>query len=275
MLGALAGAVRAKVIYAGRGRHPAMRLLLVQPRLGAAPDADNLEIIRGLVRSSATPLADDVLLLPEHVVPGGPADAYERAVGDLARTLGCHVVGGSHHQLEGSVNAGVACGPDGAVVGRYEKVRPYAREREYVRPGRCLGELVIAGRRILVLLCADFWFADVILGASALPDLLLVPALSVTRKPTPEYSRALWRHLAVARAYEYGVYVGISDWAHDSDLPLLPAAGVAGLADPTVTEPERLFRPLGASPLAVHELDFERLEDFRHDRRSRGFFWKD
>ena len=102
----------------------------------------------------------------------------------------------------------------------------------------------------------------------------LVPALSVTRKPTPEYSRALWRHLAVSRAYEYGVYVGISDWAHESELPVLPAAGVAGFADPTGTDPEKLFQPLGASAFAAHELDFERLEDFRRDRRSRGFFWK-
>jgi predicted amidohydrolase len=253
-----------------------MRLVLVQPRLRASPGADNLETIHGLVGSSGTPLAsDDVLLLPEHVVPGGRAEVYARAVGDLARALGCHVVGGSHHQLEGSVNAGVACGPDGAVVGRYEKVRPYAGERERVRPGRCLGEVTIAGQRVLVLLCADFWFADVILGAAALPDVVLVPALSVTRKPTPEYSRALWRHLAVSRAYEYGVYVGISDWAHESELPALPAAGVAGFADPTTTDPAMLFQPLGTAPLAVHQLDVARLDAFRQDRRSRGFFWKD
>ena len=254
-----------------------MRLLLVQPRLRAAPDADNLETVRRLVGSSGISVApDDVLLLPEHVVPRGSAEAYERAIGDLARALGCHVVGGSHHQAraDGVINAGVTCAPDGGAVGRYEKVRPYAGERESVRPGRSIGELTIAGRRILVLVCADFWFADVILGATALPDLLLVPALSVTRKPTPEYSRALWRHLAVSRAYEYGVYVGISDWAHDSKLPVLAAAGVAGFADPTVTDPEQLFRPLGGSRLMVHELDFDRLEAFRRDRRSRGFFWK-
>ncbi|TMA96326.1 MAG: carbon-nitrogen hydrolase family protein [Deltaproteobacteria bacterium] len=230
-----------------------MRLLLVQPRLRAAPDADNLETVRRLVGASATVVAaDDVLLLPEHVVPRAGAEAYERAIGDLARVLGCHVVGGSHHQerADGVVNAGVACAPDGGAVGRYEKVRPYAGERASVRPGRSIGEFTIAGRRILVLVCADFWFADVILGATALPDLMLVPALSVTRKPTPEYSRALWRHLAVSRAYEYGVYVGISDWA------------------------EQLFRPLGGSRLMVHELDFDRLEAFRRDRRSRGFFWK-
>src|SRR5207244_11035847 len=151
-----------------------------------------------------------------------------------------------------------ACDPGGAVVGRYEKVRPYAGERARVQPGRRVGEIAIAGRRILVLLCADFWFADVILGATTLPDVVLVPALSVTRKPTPEYSRALWRHLAVSRAYEYGVYVGISDWAHESELPLLPAAGVAALADPTGTDSEKLFQPLAASALAAPEPHFDR-----------------
>src|SRR5207249_1201105 len=95
--------------------------------------------VRRLVGSSTTVVApDDVLLLPEHVVPRGGAEAYERAVGDLARALGCHVVGGSHHQAraDGVFNAGVACAPDGGVVGRYEKVRPYSGERESVRPGR-------------------------------------------------------------------------------------------------------------------------------------------
>src|SRR5207237_10145760 len=136
--------------------------------------------------------------------------------------------------------------------------RPYSCERESVRPGRSIGEFTIAGRRILVLVCADFWFADVILGASALPDLLLVPALSVTRKPTPAYSRALWRHLAVSRAYEYGVYVGISDWAHESKLPALAAAGVAGVAAPTTTQPDEPFRPPGRSPVAAPQPDPDR-----------------
>ena len=49
-----------------------MRLLLVQPRLRAALDADNLGTVRLLVRASEPTLsADDVLLLPEHVVPAG------------------------------------------------------------------------------------------------------------------------------------------------------------------------------------------------------------
>jgi predicted amidohydrolase len=255
-----------------------MRLGLVQPALRAAPDADNLRVIRTVVDQADVRLgADDVLLLPEHVTPTPQAEPYEREIGALARALGCHVVGGSQHQQRatGVVNAGVVCDPAGGVVGRYEKLRPYATERELVEPGRHLGEITIAGRRLLVLVCADFWFADVIHSATRLPDVVLVPALSVTRKRTPDYSRALWRHLAVARAYEYGVYVGISDWAHESELPLLRASGVGGLADPTATEPDQLFRGIGRTGLAVFDLDFHRLEAFRNDRRQRGFFWKD
>jgi predicted amidohydrolase len=254
-----------------------MRLVLVQPALSPTPGADNLATVRALVDGAGPTLAtDDVLLLPEHCSLASTAAAYEREVGGLARALGCHVIGGSQHEPRGggAVNAGVACGPDGAVVGRYEKLRPYATERQLVRPGRRLGEFVIAGRRLLVLVCADFWFADLIHTATFLPDLVLVPALSVTRKPTPDYSRALWRHLAVSRAYEYGVYVGISDWAHASALPVLAAAGVGGFADPTVIDPAALFRPIGDVGVAVHALDFTRLEAFRDDRRSRGFFWK-
>ncbi len=254
-----------------------MRLLLVQPVLEAHPRADNLGAVRSAVRDvGVVPEPDDVLLLPEHWCFEGDGGRYRQAIGTLARELGCHVVGGSQHEAceGGAVNAGVACAPDGAVVGRYEKLRPYASEREVVRGGRQLGELVIAGRRMLVLVCADFWFADLIQTATHLPDVVLVPALSVSRKPTPDYSRALWRHLAVARAYEYGVYVGISDWATGSKVQQLSPSGVGGFADPTAVDPAQLFVPTDGRSVAVHALDFDRLDAFRADRRQRGFFWK-
>jgi hypothetical protein len=98
--------------------------------------------------------------------------------------------------------------------------------------------------------------------------------LSVTRKPTPDYSRSLWRHLAVARAYELGCYVGVSDWAHPSQLPALATSGVGGFADPTVVDPDRLWQPLGPHAVRAFALDFDALEAFRDDRRARGFFWK-
>jgi len=185
------------------------------------------------------------------------------------------VVGGSHHEVRtgGRVNCGVAVAPDGTAVGRYEKLRPYGNERRSVGAGTQLGEFSIQGRRVLTLVCADFWFCDLFDRAARLPDLVLVPALSVTRKPSPEYSRTLWRHLAVARAYEFGTYVGISDWAHPSRLSL-PTSGVAGFADPTATVPDALFRPIDASGVGVFSIDFEALDAFRTDRIDRGFFWK-
>jgi predicted amidohydrolase len=143
-----------------------------------------------------------------------------------------------------------------------------------VEPGTLLGELTIEGRNLLVFICADFWFVDLLLRATRAPDLVLVPALSVTRKPSPDYSRSLWKHLAISRAYEFGTYVGISDWAHPSKLPILFTSGVGGFADPTTTDAERFFAPVGSSGVAVHELDFDALDAFRGDRVGRGFFWK-
>lgn len=254
-----------------------MQLVLVQPQLGYSPDDDNLATLHGAVAQAATRLEpDDIVLLPEHYDLRQARLEYEQGVRDLARRLGCHVVGGSHHERRngGIVNSGIAVRPDGTTLCTYEKLRPYAEERLTVQPGERLGELTIAGRRILVLICADFWFSDLFDRVTQLPDVVLVPALSVTRKQEPDYSRALWQHLAVARAYEFGVYVGISDWGHPSRLPVLSASGVGGFADPTRLEPDAFFLPTGDRLAAIHRLDFERLEAFRADRLARGFFWR-
>jgi predicted amidohydrolase len=187
------------------------------------------------------------------------------------------VVGGSHHEQRGQshVNAGVVVDEAGSVIGGYEKVRPYAAERLFVRGGAPADEITIAGRTVLVLICADFWYSDLIFSAPRAPDLVLVPALSVSRKPTPGFSRTLWRHLAVSRAYELGAYVGVSDWAHDSSLPVLPSSGVAGFANPTAIAEDELFTPVAPGRAAAFALDFDALARFRRDRQERGFFWKE
>jgi predicted amidohydrolase len=254
-----------------------MKLVLVQPKLAYDPAADNLAIVHSILAPHAASLEPlDVVLLPEHVVLGADKDAYEHGIGQLARALGCHVVGGSHHQQrtgDERINTGVASDPDGRIIGQYEKLRPYADERRRVHGGDALGELSIGDCRILVLICADFWFSDVFHRTHVLPDLVLVPAHSVSRKPEPNYSRALWRHLAVARAYEFGVYVGISDWAYAVTPGFRPPSGVGGFADPTQVDAERFFTPI-AGDVSITTLDFAALDNFRNDRRSRGFFWK-
>lgn len=254
-----------------------MKLVLVQPQLSYGAGTHNLEALQGQLAPLAAELGpNDVVLLPEHVVSDVSREAYQDAIAELAQRLGCHVVGGSHHEQRGAhrINAGVVCDATGRNVAEYEKLRPYAGERTRVENGKLLGELSIGPCRILVLICADFWFSDVFARAEGLPDLVLVPAHSVSRKPEPGYSRALWQHLAVARAYEFGVFVGVSDWAYAKAPGSLPPSGVAGFADPTSVDEQRLFTPLGSTHVRSFDLDLNALEAFRADRRGRGFFWK-
>jgi predicted amidohydrolase len=254
-----------------------MRLILTQPQLVAFDTAQSAAAVDTLLAPlRGTLAAEDIIVLPEHIAFDGDKDGYEGYVSALARTHGCCVVGGSHHEErgEGRVNTGIAVNSEGVIAGRYDKLRPYSDERRRVRPGELRGEFTLSGLRVLVLICADFWFSDLFAETTALPDLVLVPALSVTRKSTPDYSRDLWRHLAVTRAYEFGVYVGISDWGHPSQLPSLFASGVGGFADPTGLDPNRFFTPIAGEGLSVFEIDMPALNAFRADRRERGFFWK-
>jgi predicted amidohydrolase len=253
------------------------KLVLVKPELSFEPGMVNLTTLTQLIEAEQLVLAPtDIVLLPEHTVVESSRDLYLRGIAELARRFGCHVVGGSHHQQRGDtkVNAGAVCDARGQVIAEYEKLRPYAAERARVDGGDVLGELDIGEFRILVLICADFWFSDVFVRAKELPDLVLVPAHSVSRKPEPNYSRSLWRHLSVARAYEFGVYVGVSDWAHRRAPGMLAASGVSGFADPTTVIDSELFTPLAERAVQCFELDREKLLAFRADRLDRGFFWK-
>ncbi len=252
-----------------------MKLVLVQLSLHSSPGTHNWELIRRVLEPQRLDLhPQDVVLLPELLDVRPEREAYQDAVRGLACVLGCHVVGGSHYERRGGakINSGIVADAAGRIVSRYEKLRPYGGLSNEVTPGHMPGELLIAGRRVFVVLCADFWFSDVFQRVRALPDLVLVPACSVTRKPSPRFARALWRHMAVARAYEFGAFIGISDWALDSVIPRAPGA-VAGFADPTRTEPRDFFTPVGPEGLGVHGLDFGALFGFRADRLERGFLW--
>jgi predicted amidohydrolase len=257
-----------------------VKLVLIQPQL-PAPTAAMMPAIDALLSDAllnddGSLSHEDLVLLPEHTHRDGSRDAYLNDMRALAARLGAHVVGGSHHQQRrgGAVNAGVVVAPDGTIVGEYEKLRPYALERAVVEPGTLLGQIDVAGRRLLIAICADFWFADLFSAAEELPDVVLVPAFSVTRKASPDYSRALWRHLAIARAYELGVYVGVSDWGYSPDAPKPTTSGVAGFANPVTPDPTEFFTSVGKTGVLTVQLDFDALESFRRDRIERGFFWK-
>lgn len=255
-----------------------MNLVLLQPSLRVSRDTDNLDRVRALLDRAAPILgSDDLVLLPEHILFTPEVESYESLICDLAREYGCAIVGGSHHERrkEGMVNAGAVALPGEGIVFRYTKQRPYAHERRLVQPGRFHGIWEFHGIRILVLICADFFFGDWFHQGDPPPDLVLVPAFSVSRKPDPAFSRAVWMHTAVARAYEHGAYVGISDWDHDSQVPMYSTSGTAGFADPTQELASRLFHTVPAGGVWVAHPEPSRLAAFREDRRERGFWAHD
>jgi predicted amidohydrolase len=219
----------------------------------------------------------DVLILPELIGCEASDTIYERCVRSLARSLGCYLVGGTHHvRRHGSlINCGLVADSTGGIVAEYEKMRPYGVEtRLGVHPGKCVGTFVAAGRTLSVLVCADFWYSSVFHDLEDPPDVVLVPTFSVTQRASPRASQALWKHMAVARAYEFAVYVGISDWSSACTYDGQRSSAVAGLANPRPGDGRAFFSRLGGKPLALHALDFERLEALRGNRESRGFPWR-
>ena len=254
-----------------------MNLVLLQPTFRAFDTQHNLQAIESLVAKVAGKIQrDDIVLLPEHFTFDDDEQSYRDFIQKLARTAGCTIVGGSHHRrVDGKrVNIGNVSDAAGNEVGRYEKLRPYFNEQNHVSPGNNFGEFQINGKNFLVLICADFWYSDLLLRSSVLPDVVLVPSLSVSRKPNADYSRSLWHHLAITRAYEFGVFIGISDWSEHSVLPKNRTCGVGGFADPTSLDPQQFFQPISEEGVSIYDLNFDALEAFRADRRMRGFFWK-
>jgi predicted amidohydrolase len=194
---------------------------------------------------------------------------------DLGRAIGCHVVGGTnHHTRKGkTINSGVVSDPQGTIVTSYDKLRPYSVEvRLGVVSGTAVGQFEIRGCRILILVCADFWYSDVFLRRIApRPDVILVPTFSISRRSSPRVARSLWRSMAVARAYEFSAYVGISDWAYPTEYYGLRSSSVGGLADPRPRNGNGFFARIGERCLVAHAIDLKRLRELRQHPNEHAF----
>lgn len=246
-----------------------MRILLVQPSRWSPDGHANFAAAASLLADGP---GGDLVVLPELAGADLPRAEYEERVRALAVRTGSAVVGGSHYAMTaaGRVNRGVVAGADGEVLAEYGKAHPYGVEvTGGVVPAPPGQGFVLGGRRWHVLLCADLWYSTSLGDVDA--DAVLVPAFSVTRWPTPDGARALWRHMSVARAYEFMTYVAVGDWRRGADYHGQRCAGVTGLADPCPVDPGGFFTGRPDAGVAAYRLDFGRLDRFRRDRAERGF----
>lgn len=246
-----------------------MKILLVQPPHWSPDGHANFDAVEELLPSPA----GDVVLLPELAGSSLPRADYLARVRALAEGSGAAVVGGSHYDgpSGGAVNRGAVFDAGGRLLLEYDKVHPYGLElRNGVRPGLPSAGFELAGRRLHVLLCADLWYSAGLAGHDAF-DAVLVPAFSVTRWDGPAPARELWQHMSVARAYEFMTYVAVSDWHHETTYQGHPCAGVTGFANPCPETHTGFFTGPPDAPVSSFDLDFARLDAFRHDRAARGF----
>lgn len=253
---------------------PAARLtvVLAQPATRSGVFRRDLD---SLLQAQSHPECD-VLLLPELIGGSGDPAEYEAAICGLAKDLGCHVVGGSCYVPtdRALVNSGIVADDQGRVVSRYEKVRPYGSEiGTGIAGGSKVGHFELQGRKFAVLICSDLWFSDTFTGLTDVPDTILIPSFSITQRDDPRKARELWKHMVIARAYEYTSYVGVSDWAHPCKFEGLCAAGVAGFANPRPNG-DCFYSTNEDLQLKAYDLDYARLDAFRDNRDVRGFLWK-
>ena len=250
-----------------------MKVVVTQPRTWTADPVQNF---RGVERSQALAGVevgpDDVLVLPELIGAAAACAQYQALVSDLALSLSCWVVGGSHqcHHPTGFVNHGVVCTPTGQVATELDKLNPYGPERDLgVQPGTRKGSFTVSGRRVVVALCADFFHPGWL--AHERPDVVAVSAFSVTRLPFARPAREAWRHMTAARSYELGAYVAVSDWAPSASYDGAFSSGAAGTARPYPSTRGTYFKPIGKRTTATLAVDADMLDALRDDREQLGF----
>jgi predicted amidohydrolase len=253
-----------------------IELTLVQPRVWQVDgDANFAQLERHLagIRPRASEAA--VVVLPELVGSSMARARYCSAVSQLAARLDRWVIGGSHHWDAdgGRRNAGVVVAPTGDIVAAYEKRHPFGAEID-ADVGSGAGPVVVdvGGVSVAAMICADFWHSECVHQLDPHPDVIAVASFSISRGRAPGAAKELWRHLAVTRAWEHGVHVGISDWSPASSYGGLHAVGLAASASPAPTRPAGFITGLGNRRVQTIEVDIDRLRSFRADQHERGMF---
>jgi predicted amidohydrolase len=130
--------------------------------------------------------------------------AWLDAATDAARSLGLHVLGGTHLVEDGGVrrNRAVLAAPDGSLAFQ-DKLHPTPWERSWgLAPTGDLALRTVAGARVAVLTCYDVEFPELARAAArAGAEVLLVPSWTDDRHG---FNRV--RRCAAARCVEGGLF---------------------------------------------------------------------
>jgi len=206
-----------------------------------------------------------LVVLPEMFATGwaeGPPDpagigvASRRFLADLARRLGCWVVGG--FALSGTdrpFNACALVAPDGVEKVLYTKAHLFAltgEERRYAA-GEGVSCCVVEGVRVTPLICYDLRFPELFRTVADATDLFVVIA------NWPETRGHAWRTLQVARAIDTQAWLlGVNRVGED-------ARGNPHRGDSTLVDPLGLTAAtLADQPgIVIGEVDPGRVADAR------------
>lgn len=252
-----------------------MKVALFQPRL-SRNHLRNVERIQFLVDRYRRPLKKaDVCVLPECWFRSRSRSEYEQACREIQRRLGMVLIAGSHHEeASGRVyNRGIVLDSRGQIIARYGKNHPFDTEvKEGVRGLSQVCEFRIGRIQAAVLICADFFFSEIFHRFKNQPDVVFVPAESVSSSTNdPRYGRSLWQQMAIARAYEFTTFVAVSDWAVSR---AARTCGVSCFVDPTVQDPHAFCQSIGEEGILIATCRRDRLLSHRRRRRSMSFFWR-
>ncbi|MBN1344808.1 MAG: carbon-nitrogen hydrolase family protein [Phycisphaerae bacterium] len=259
----------------------------LQPALSRKDVGRNLETIRTMAEGVAADRSVDLIVLPEAfdgVVPEldrkGGGDVEERNIrefiGDLARTTGARVVGGSvvcSTEAGGLANTCFVADRSGRIVGQYSKRKLFAAEATRRTPGQGPGIFDLGGLRVGVLICADLWHPELAREYRHEVDVLCVPAKSIC--PSSEhlgYARLMWWSLAVTRASENVLPLVVSDWCGGCDGKQW-TAGVTSVNDPSGRpDVERVHRRLaeGQAGVLIVQIDLDAVAEIREYRQAVG-----
>ena len=259
----------------------ACQIAIPQTRDAAARDA-HLDRVRGLIEANAARGAQDVIVLPELSAIEYSDAAFERldlleepidgpsfrCFSDLARRLETAIVFGfPRRSAQGRHICQAAVGPDGALLGWYDKLHiaqfGASAEAAHFQPGDTLFAFDVAGFRLAPLICYDIRFPELAARlAEAGVDVVLQSGAYFR-----DISFHSWRPFVVTRAMENGMaWLGLNragaDWGGSI---WCPGYADAETPEQTLGVEETLWRR--ELPRDFRARAAERLP-FRRDRRG-------